>query len=116
MFKVCGIIEISQIDFVDFSGIEKVKKFLAVVVMAALEAANVIISQAISSATQVLQETQNLLSNVNDLTQKYNYLLFASSNVTSAIKEGQEYGKFKQLSQVFFLKTSHWRCFLREPF
>ena len=64
------------------------------VVMAALEAANVIISQAISSATQVLQETQNLLSNVNDLTQKYNYLLFASSNVTNAIREGQAYGKF----------------------
>ena len=62
--------------------------------MAALEAANVIISQAISSATQVLQETQNLLSNVNDLTQKYNYLLFASSNVTNAIREGQAYGKF----------------------
>ena len=74
--------------------------------MAALEAANVIISQAISSATQVLQETQNLLSNVNDLTQKYNYLLFASSNVTNAIREGQAYGKFNSAG-IYMLWT---RC------
>ena len=88
--------------------------------MAALEAANVIISQAISSATQVLQETQNLLNNVNDLTQKYNYLLFASSNVTNAIKEGQNYGKFKQLSKGFLrytvLRTSHPRYSVRKLF
>ncbi|XP_057303936.1 laminin subunit alpha-1-like isoform X1 [Hydractinia symbiolongicarpus] len=61
----------------------------ASVVQAALEAANVVISQAVSSASQVLRETQNLLNNVNDLTSKYNYLVSSSANITSTLNAGQ---------------------------
>jgi hypothetical protein len=66
--------------------------FLATVVQAALEAANIMIKDAVTSANQVLKETQALLKVVDELTIKYQYLLTASSNVTKLIVEGQAQG------------------------
>ncbi|XP_065671411.1 laminin subunit alpha-1 isoform X3 [Hydra vulgaris] len=62
----------------------------APLVQAALDSANVVISQSAVSASKIFQLTQNLLGSVDDLSQKFNYLASASTNVTNVIAEGQE--------------------------
>ena len=73
-------------------------------VQAALEAANIMIKDAVTSANQVLKETQALLKVVDELTIKYQYLLTASSNVTKLLVEGQAQGKESIHNHSIF----HW--------
>ena len=65
---------------------------LATIVQAALDAARIVVSNALLSAEQVLKETQSLLATVNDLSTKYYYLTSASANITRVIVQGEAKG------------------------
>lgn len=61
---------------------------------ASLQGANIMISQAVTSADQVLQETETLLKTVNGLSEKFEYLKSAPENITGIIDRGNEASKY----------------------
>ena len=68
---------------------------------ASLQSANIIISQAVTSADRVLNEAETLLQNVNTLTDKVNYIIDAPKNITNIITKGQILGKDLKYCQIF---------------
>ena len=84
--------------------------FVASVLEASLQGANIMINQAVTSSQQVLQETQHVFSEVNNLTEKYKYLLTAPKNVSKIIRKGHNLGKEK-----IILKCNRFaKCFKQE--
>ena len=60
---------------------------------ASLQGANIMVSQAVTSSQKVLQETEEVFSEVNNLTAKYKFLLDAPTNISKIIQKGHSHGK-----------------------
>ena len=67
---------------------------IAPMVKASLEAASVVIDQAVQSAEQVLKETRSLQETVNQLTVKYNFIMSVGGNASSVLTTVSNNGEY----------------------